>query len=35
MRCADRLAEAGIEPSVSSLDDSDANALAEMVIGLF
>jgi len=31
----ERLADAGIEPSVGSIGDSDDNALAETVIGLF
>ena len=31
----ERLAEAGIEPSVGSVGDSYDNALAETVIGLF
>jgi putative transposase len=35
MRYTDRLAEAGIEPSVGSRGDSYDNALAESVIGLF
>jgi transposase InsO family protein len=35
MRDADRLAEAGIAPSVGSCGDSYDNALAESVIGLF
>ena len=35
MRYTDRLADAGIAPSVGSRDDSDDNALAESVIGLF
>lgn len=35
MRYTDRLAEAGIEPSVGSRGDSFDNALAESVIGLF
>jgi putative transposase len=35
MRYADRLADAGIEPSVGSRGDSYDNALAESVIGLF
>ena len=34
-RRAERLAEAGIEPSVGSVGDSCGNALAETVIGLF
>ena len=34
-RHAERLAEAGIEPSVGSVGDSCDNALAETVIGLF
>ena len=35
IRCAERLLEAGIEPSVGSAGDSYDNALAETVIGLF
>jgi putative transposase len=35
MRYSDRLAEAGIEPSVGSWGDSYDNALAESIIGLF
>jgi len=35
MRYTDRLAEAGIEPSVGSRGDSYDNALAESIIGLF
>jgi transposase InsO family protein len=35
IRYSDRLAEAGIEPSVGSIGDSYDNALAETVIGLF
>ena len=35
IRYTDRLAEAGIEPSVGSIGDSYDNALAETVIGLF
>ena len=35
IRYTERLAEAGIEPSVGSLGDSYDNALAESVIGLF
>lgn len=35
IRYTERLAEAGIEPSVGSLGDSFDNALAETVIGLF
>ena len=31
----DRLAEAGIEPSVGSVGDSDDNALAETINGLY
>ena len=34
-RMAERLAEAGIEPSVGSVGDSYDNALAETVIGLY
>lgn len=35
IRYAERLAEAGIEPSVSSVGDSYDNALAETINGLF
>lgn len=35
IRYTERLAEAGIEPSVGSRGDSYGNALAESVIGLF
>jgi putative transposase len=35
IRYSERLAEAGIEPSVGSIGDSYDNALAESVIGLF
>ena len=35
MRYTDRLAEAGIDPSVGSRGDSYDNALAESIIGLF
>jgi putative transposase len=35
IRYTNRLAEAGIEPSVGSTGDSYDNALAESVIGLF
>ena len=35
IRCTERLADAGIEPSVGSVGDSYDNALAETVIGLF
>jgi transposase InsO family protein len=35
IKYTERLAEAGIEPSVGSVGDSDDNALAETVIGLF
>lgn len=35
IRDTERLAEVGIEPSVGSVGDSDNNALAESVIGLF
>ena len=35
IRYTERLAEAGIEPSVGSCGDSYANALAESVIGLY
>ncbi|HKZ20209.1 MAG TPA: integrase core domain-containing protein, partial [Acidimicrobiia bacterium] len=34
-RYTERLAEAGIEPSVGSIGDSYDNALAESVIGLY
>jgi putative transposase len=34
IRCPDRLAEAGIQPSAGSVGDSSDNALAETVIGL-
>ena len=34
-RYTERLAEAGVEPSVGSVGDSYDNALAETVIGLF
>jgi len=34
-RYTERLAEAGIEPSVGSVGDSYDNALAESIIGLF
>jgi transposase InsO family protein len=34
-RYAERLADAGFEPSVGSRRDSDDNALAESVSGLF
>ena len=35
IRYTERLAEAGIEPSVGSVGDSYDNALAESVIGLY
>ena len=35
IRYTERLAEAGIEPSVGSIGDSYDNAMAETVIGLF
>jgi transposase InsO family protein len=35
IRYTQRLAEAGVDPSVGSVGDSDDNALAETVIGLF
>jgi transposase InsO family protein len=35
IKYTERLAEAGIEPSVGSVGDSYDNALAESVIGLF
>jgi len=35
MRYTDRLADAGIEPSIGSRGDAYDNALAESVIGLF
>ena len=35
IRYTERLAEAGIEPSVGSVGDSYDNAMAETVIGLF
>lgn len=35
IRYTERLAEAGIDPSVGSVGDSYDNALAETVIGLF
>ena len=35
IRYTERLAEAGIEPSVGSIGDSYDNAMAESVIGLF
>jgi putative transposase len=35
IRYTERLAEAGIEPSVGSIGDSYDNALAETIIGLF
>jgi len=34
IRCSERLAEAGIEPSVGSKGDSYGNALAETINGL-
>ena len=35
IRYTERLAEAGIEPSVGSVGDSYDNALAETIIGLY
>ena len=35
MRYTDRLAEAGIEPSIGSVGDAYGNALAETINGLF
>lgn len=35
IRYTERLAEAGIEPSVGSVGDSYDNALAESIIGLY
>jgi transposase InsO family protein len=35
IRYTERLAEAGIEPSVGSFGDSYDNALAESIIGLY
>ena len=35
IRCSDRVAEAGFEPSVGSKGDSYDNAMAESVIGLY
>ena len=35
IRCTERLAEAGIEPSVGSVGEPFDNALVETVIGLF
>ena len=35
IRYTERLAEAGLEPSVGSVGDSYDNALAETIIGLF
>ena len=35
IRCTERLAEAGIEPSVGSVGDSYDNALAETINGLY
>lgn len=35
LHCTERLAEAGVEPSVGSVGDSDADALAETINGLF
>ena len=35
IRCSERLAEAGVEPSVGSVGDSYDNALAESIIGLY
>src|ERR1700691_5072837 len=35
IRYTERLAEAGVEPSVGSVGDSDGNALAETINGLY
>ena len=35
IRCSERLAEVGVEPSVGSIGDSYDTALAETIIGLF
>ena len=35
IRYAERLAKAGIEPSVGSVGDSYDNALAETIVGLY
>jgi len=35
IRCTERLAKAGIEPSVGSVGDSYDNALAETIFGLY
>ena len=35
IKCTERFAEAGIEPSVGSVGDSDDNALAETINALF
>ncbi len=35
IRYTERLAEAGIDPSIGSVGDSNDNALAESIIGLF
>jgi len=35
IKCTERLAEAGIEPSVGSVGDSYDNALAETINGLY
>ena len=35
IRCTERLVEAGIEPSVGSVGDSNDNALAETINGLY
>lgn len=35
LRCTERRAEAGVEPSVGSVGDRDNNALAETINGLF
>ncbi len=35
IRCTERLAEAGVEPSVGSVGDSYDNALAETINGLY
>ena len=35
IKCTERLVQFGIDPSVGKVDDSNDNALAECVIGLF
>ena len=35
IKCSERLAEAGIDPSVGSVGDSYDNALAEIINGLY